>query len=69
MYNAEKYIGETLSSVLASDYAALEVVCMDDGSKDGSLALAQQYAARDQRVKVFTQPNAGPCVALSLIHI
>ncbi len=63
MYNAEKYIGETLSSVLASDYAALEVVCMDDGSKDGSLALAQQYAARDQRVKVFTQPNAGPCVA------
>lgn len=63
MYNAERYLGETLSSVLASDYAALEVVCMDDGSSDGSYALAQEYAARDARLRVYRQANAGVCRA------
>lgn len=63
VYNMEGYLGETLDSVLASDYPSLEVIIMDDGSKDGSYALAQQYVAKDSRVRAYTQPNAGACAA------
>ena len=63
VYNMETYLAETLDSVLASDYPALEVVVMDDGSRDGSLELARRYAERHPNVRVFTQPNGGVCVA------
>lgn len=63
VYNMEAYLAETLRSVLASDYPAFEVVVMDDGSKDDSLAIARQFASADARVSVYTQPNAGACVA------
>lgn len=63
VYNMEAYLAETLRSVLASDYPAFEVVIMDDGSKDDSLAVARQFASADARVSVYTQPNAGACVA------
>lgn len=63
VYNMEQYLGETLDSVLASDYPSFEVVVMDDGSKDASLEIAKEYARKDPRVKVYTQPNAGACAA------
>jgi glycosyltransferase involved in cell wall biosynthesis len=63
VYNMEQYLGETLDSVLASDYPSFEVVVMDDGSKDASLEIAKEYARKDPRVKVHTQPNAGACAA------
>lgn len=63
IYNAEAYLKETLDSVLASDYEALEVVMVDDGSKDGSLAIAKEYAQKDVRCKVLHQENAGVSVA------
>ena len=63
VYNMEQYLGETLDSVLASDYLSFEVVVMDDGSKDASLEIAKEYARKDPRVKVHTQPNAGACAA------
>lgn len=63
VYNMEQYLGETLDSVLASDYPSFEVIVMDDGSKDGSLRIAEEYARKDSRVKVFTQPNGGACAA------
>lgn len=63
VYNMEQYLGETLDSVLASDYPSFEVVVMDDGSKDASLEIAKEYARKDSRVKVHTQPNAGACAA------
>lgn len=63
VYNMEQFLGETLDSVLASEYNALEVIIMDDGSKDNSYKIAQEYAARDSRVKAYTQSNAGACAA------
>lgn len=62
VYNMQAFLPDTLDSVLASEYPHLEVIVMDDGSTDGSLAVARDYAARDVRVQAFTQPNAGVCV-------
>lgn len=63
IYNMARYLRETLDSVLASDYPNFEVILMDDGSTDDSLAISQEYADNDPRVSVYTQPNGGPCVA------
>lgn len=65
-YNMEEYIAETLDSVLASRYDNFEVIVVDDGSKDSSLAIAKSYAERDSRVRVFAQPNSGVSVARNL---
>lgn len=62
-YNAEKFIGETLTSVLASDYRDIEVIIIDDGSKDNTLNIAEEYAAKDNRIAIITQPNGGVCRA------
>ena len=63
VYNSEQYIAEALDSVLASDYSDIEVICIDDGSSDSSLQILQEYALRDNRVRVCSQKNAGACVA------
>ena len=63
VYNSEKYIVEALDSILASDYANIEVVCVDDGSKDSSLEILKNYASKDKRVRVYSQSNAGACAA------
>ena len=62
-YNSEKYIGRTIESVLAQDYANLELIIVDDGSKDNTRAIAEGYAARDSRIKVLVQSNQGVSVA------
>ncbi len=63
VYNSAQYISEALDSVLASDYRNIEVICVNDGSTDESLSLLNSYAERDSRVKVYSQANAGACVA------
>lgn len=59
VYDVEDYLTETLDSVLASTYPALEVVVVDDGSTDGSGALADEHGARDARVRVVHTENRG----------
>lgn len=64
-YNEEKVLAATLRSVLETDYAgALEVIVIDDGSRDATAAVASGFAAADPRVRVVTQPNAGKSEAL-----
>lgn len=63
VYNCEKYIAETLDSVIAQTFKEWEAVCIDDGSKDSSLKILKQYAKRDERIKVITQKNSGVIVA------
>ena len=63
IYNIECCLGACLDSVLQQSLRDIEVICVDDGSTDGSLALAQGYAARDKRVRVIAceHSNAGRC--------
>lgn len=59
VYNVEKYLGECLDSVLGQTLRDIEVICVDDGSTDGSPAILSVYAAKDARVKILTQSNSG----------
>ena len=52
VYNGERYLREQLDSILAQEGVRIEVVAVDDVSSDGSLALLQEYAAEDPRIRV-----------------
>lgn len=58
-YNQEQWIAETLDSVLAQTFADWECVVLNDGSTDKTLSIAEEYARKDGRFRVFSQPNAG----------
>lgn len=60
-YNAEAFLPEALESALAQTYEKVEVVVVDDGSSDGSLAVARSFEGRG--VKVLSQVNAGASAA------
>ncbi len=63
VYNTEKYLPKALDSVLAQSFTDFEIICVDDGSKDTSLSILEQYAAKDKRVHVIAQENQGVSVA------
>lgn len=58
-YNVEQYLADCLDSILAQSFADYEVLLVDDGSPDGSRAIAEQYAAKDRRLRVVTRENGG----------
>ncbi len=63
VYNAQNTLPATLDSVLAQGIDGMEVLLVDDGSRDDSLAVCRQYASIDARIKVVSQQNAGPGAA------
>ncbi len=58
-FDREATLPATLDSLLAQTYEAWEAIVVDDGSADGTAALAERYAARDSRIRVHRQANAG----------
>ena len=61
-YNVEKYIARCLRSVIRQTYQNLEIVVVDDGSKDNTYAIAQKFAAEDPRIVLLQKPNEA-CIA------
>src|SRR5436309_14441323 len=59
IYNVEEYLEPCLESLAAQTVEDLEVVMVDDGSTDGSRAIAEGFAGRDGRFRLITQPNGG----------
>lgn len=59
VYNTERYLKECLDSVLAQTFQDIEVICVDDGSTDDSLAVLRDYEKRDTRVRVIAKENGG----------
>jgi CDP-glycerol glycerophosphotransferase len=66
VYNVEKYLRDCIDSVLSQTLADLEVILVDDGSTDSCPQILQAYAARDHRVRVFSQSNSGQGIARNL---
>jgi len=56
-YNAEKYIAESIESVIAQTYTNWELIIVDDGSTDNTSGIVKAFSATDSRIKYFYQPN------------
>lgn len=63
VYNVEKYLRECLDSVIRQTLREIEIICVDDGSTDSSVAILEEYAKNDPRIRVVRQANGGPSVA------
>lgn len=59
VYNAEKYLSCCINSILAQSFTNFELLLIDDGSTDKSSEICDDYAAKDQRIKVFHKKNGG----------
>lgn len=66
IFNAGAYLAKCIESLIHQPYTALQIILVNDGSTDDSLAIAQQYAAQDSRIEVYTQTNRGQSVARNL---
>ena len=59
VYNAEEHLEQCLDSILCQTLKEIEIICVDDGSKDSSPAILAEYAKKDNRVRVIRQENGG----------
>ena len=59
VYNMEKYLRQCVDSILAQSYENLEIILVNDGSRDGSGSLCDAYAAKDSRIRVIHKENGG----------
>ena len=59
VYNVEEYIAECIDSILAQTYKDWELILVDDGSKDNSGKICDEYAQKDSRIKVIHKENEG----------
>lgn len=70
VYNTAPWLRRCLDSIINQTYRNLEILCVNDGSTDNSAEILAEYAAKDARIKVFTQENAGLSAArnTALLH-
>ncbi len=59
IYNASKYLGNTIECILNQTYKNLEIILINDGSTDDSLSICNEYRAKDKRIIVVDKPNSG----------
>ncbi|WP_164857315.1 glycosyltransferase family 2 protein [Sphingomonas crocodyli] len=65
VYNGETFLAEAIDSILSQSFRDFELIIVNDGSTDGTAAILEKYAGRDDRVKILTQPNGGIVAALN----
>ena len=63
VYNVEKYLAQTLDSVINQTYKNLEIICVNDGSKDNSRNILEEYKNKDSRIIIVDQENQGLAAA------
>lgn len=63
VYNVEKYLPQCLESVVNQTLQDIEIICVNDGSTDGSLKVLEDYAQKDSRIRIINQDNQGQGVA------
>ena len=63
VYNAEEYLKECLDSILIQTFANFELILVDDGSKDSSLKILEEYKNLDKRIHLIYQKNYGAAIA------
>ena len=63
IYNAEKFLSRSIDSILCQTFRDFELLLIDDGSKDGSASICENYCHADERVKYYHQPNQGVSAA------
>ena len=66
VYNAEKYLRQCLDSVISQTLNDIEIICVDDGSKDDSGKILDEYAAKDKRIYVIHKLNEGVSTARNI---
>src|SRR5690606_25812923 len=64
-YNAAATLDETLASLAAQNHSDFEIVAVDDGSRDDTLAILHNWAAREPRLRVLAREHAGIIPALN----
>ena len=66
MYNVEHFVGECIESILSQTMEEWELICVNDGSKDRSPQIAEEYAVKDRRIKIIHKENGGLSSARNL---
>ncbi|SCA91294.1 putative glycosyltransferase / GT2 [Pseudolactococcus piscium] len=59
VYNVEEYIRECINSILSQTYSNLEIIVVDDGTKDRSIEITKGLSDMDSRIRIISQPNQG----------
>ncbi|MFI3249370.1 MAG: glycosyltransferase family 2 protein [Eubacteriales bacterium] len=63
VYNVENYLPQCLDSLCAQTLREIEIICVDDGSRDGSVDILRKYAEKDQRIRIYHNKKEGPGAA------
>lgn len=66
IYNCENYIARCINSIINQKYKNIEIILVDDGSKDGSYEICKKFAEKDSRIKLFHKENGGVSSARNL---
>ena len=67
IFNSEKYLKECINSVLQQDYTDFEIILINDGSSDNSVAICEEYVKNYKNIKLYSQKNQGVSSARNML--